>query len=370
MWLERAREGRLERSSTGGLHPVRLEDGSSVRAGPSRAIGERGVGIEPGDAVLLKPVGDGFEIVMRRRFGPGREVPLTVPAADPEVEHLLAPGEPKWLHPYLPFLYDWYDAFDEDLPVWRRLAAETGGPILELACGTGRVMRELAREGHHVTGVDLSPAMVERGVEKLADEPEELRTRIDWRVGDAASWRTDRRFRLGIVAANSLHYLGCPEDAAPNEHRRRALATLFAHLEPGGRAAIANVAPAERPGRRERHAAPRLLLQQAGTNPNTGLFTAEYTGLFTDADTGRRYDGPWRFVEHRDDGTRRAFEFAPPPAEPGTVPLPDRPAPWTRAETVEALRGAGFADVEPRSFPDLGPPRDDAWFAVFLARRE
>jgi hypothetical protein len=104
-------------------------------------------------------------------------------------------------------------------------------------------------------------------------------------------------------------------------------------------------------------------------NPNTGLFTAEYMGLFVDGDTGRRYDGPWRFLELRPDGTRRLFEFAPPPADPARVPLPDRPRALTRAETIAMMCEAGFVDVEVRSAKDLGPAADDERVVMFLGRR-
>jgi SAM-dependent methyltransferase len=330
---------------------------------------EPGIEVAAGDTVLLKPGDDGWRMVTRRRFERGREVPLLIPAVAPDVEYLLEPGEPKWLHPYLPHLYDWYDFFEFDFPLWLRVAEETGGPILELACGTGRVMRELARAGHRVTGVDISQAMIDRGIEKLADEPEDVRARIEWHRGDMSSWSIDRRFRLGYIAANSLHYMDSTDDAGPDELRRRTVATLFEHLEPGGRAVISNVAPLERKEGEKTFPAPCLLLHGLGVNPNTGLYTAEYMGLFTDGDTGQRYDGPWRFVEHREDGTKRAIEFAPPPEDPGEIPLPERATSMTRAETVAMLEAAGFVDVDVRSAPDLEPISDHAWTAVFLARK-
>ena len=66
-------------------------------------------------------------------------------------------------------MYDaWADAYDavyayvrDDLPYYVREALRTGGPVLELGCGTGRVALALARAGVDVVGVDFSPRMLE-----------------------------------------------------------------------------------------------------------------------------------------------------------------------------------------------------------------
>ncbi len=63
---------------------------------------------------------------------------------------------------YAPF-YDWENAQTlgrRDVPFWRNLARNAGGPVLELGCGTGRVSLPLARAGVRLTGVDRSAAML------------------------------------------------------------------------------------------------------------------------------------------------------------------------------------------------------------------
>ena len=59
-----------------------------------------------------------------------------------------------------------YDArtfgFPGEIDFWVARAKEGGGPVLELACGTGRVSWPIARAGIDVVGIDLSPAMLER----------------------------------------------------------------------------------------------------------------------------------------------------------------------------------------------------------------
>lgn len=57
--------------------------------------------------------------------------------------------------------YDLENAdFTDDLDFWLELADAYGDPILELGCGSGRVLLNLARRGHAVTGVDNSPEML------------------------------------------------------------------------------------------------------------------------------------------------------------------------------------------------------------------
>jgi SAM-dependent methyltransferase len=64
---------------------------------------------------------------------------------------------------YAPF-YDWENARTlgrRDVPFWRTLAVQAGGPVLELGCGTGRVALPLGRAGATVVGVDRSRAMLD-----------------------------------------------------------------------------------------------------------------------------------------------------------------------------------------------------------------
>jgi SAM-dependent methyltransferase len=101
-----------------------------------------------------------------------------------------------------------------------------GGPVLELAVGTGRIAVPLRQRGISVSGIDLSPDMIA-----------ELRTKpgaedIDVTVGDMATTRLAGTFTLAYLVANSLANLTtqdaqvmCFENAAE-------------HLEPGGRFVI------------------------------------------------------------------------------------------------------------------------------------
>ncbi|HEU5316306.1 MAG TPA: class I SAM-dependent methyltransferase [Chloroflexota bacterium] len=106
-------------------------------------------------------------------------------------------------------------------------AAGPGG-ILELACGTGRLLLPLAATGATVTGVDLSPSMLALAREKLAAAPQ-LAGRVTLLQDDMRTVDLGRRFDLVIVGLNSLMHL--ETQAAQLD----ALRNAARHLSPTGR---------------------------------------------------------------------------------------------------------------------------------------
>jgi SAM-dependent methyltransferase len=122
-----------------------------------------------------------------------------------------------------------------DTDLYLALAGRTGGPILELAAGTGRLAVPLAAAGHDVTAVDLDRAMIERGRERAAAAG--VDERVHWVEGDLLDL-VDRplagagRYRLAMIALNSLFLLPTRDAQA------RALAVLAGHLAPGGLAVV------------------------------------------------------------------------------------------------------------------------------------
>jgi SAM-dependent methyltransferase len=132
-------------------------------------------------------------------------------------------------------LYD-LDLADDpgDRDLYLALAARTGGPVLELMSGTGRITVPLAAAGHEVTGVDLDPAMLARAQAAVVAAGPEVAARIHLVEGDARSIRLPDadRFELAFVPLNSIFLAASrPEQAA-------VVNTLAAHLAPGGLAVV------------------------------------------------------------------------------------------------------------------------------------
>jgi SAM-dependent methyltransferase len=118
-----------------------------------------------------------------------------------------------------------------DLDLYLALAARTGGPVLELAVGTGRVAVPLAAAGHEVTGIDRDRAMLDRARRRAQVAGAEAR--LDLRVADINGLRLERTdFRMAFIALNTLLLL------ASRDAQRAAVGALAAHLAPGGVAAV------------------------------------------------------------------------------------------------------------------------------------
>jgi SAM-dependent methyltransferase len=126
-----------------------------------------------------------------------------------------------------------YDAvpFAADIPFYLDLAARAKR-VLELGCGTGRLLLPLAEAGSEVVGVDASDAMLARARRRLAHTPRELRERVELRQGDMRCPALAGRVDLVVVATKTFFYLTTPSD------QRRMLSAVARLLEPGGIVAL------------------------------------------------------------------------------------------------------------------------------------
>jgi len=66
----------------------------------------------------------------------------------------------------------------QDISFYAELARAADGPVMEMACGTGRVLLPMARTGATLTGVEPTAPMRERLLAKLQHEPEDVRGRV------------------------------------------------------------------------------------------------------------------------------------------------------------------------------------------------
>ncbi len=127
----------------------------------------------------------------------------------------------------------WHDvecgAYAADLPLWAELADETGGPVLDLGCGTGRVALHLARHGHRVLGLDRDASLLAAFAERVGELPAEAE------AGDARDFDLALKFGCVLAPMQLIQLLG------NGEERLRCLRRIDAHLRPSGLAALAIV---------------------------------------------------------------------------------------------------------------------------------
>lgn len=108
-----------------------------------------------------------------------------------------------------PRLYDWeHDPYVDDVDIHVGFARRFGGPVLELACGSGRLLAPLARAGFAVTGVDSSAPMLERARARLAAE--QLTATLVQQPLE--SLRLQGEFRTIIIGLDSFGLLPRRED--------------------------------------------------------------------------------------------------------------------------------------------------------------
>lgn len=134
----------------------------------------------------------------------------------------------------------WHDvecaSYDVDLPLWRELAAQAGGGVLDLGCGTGRVALDLAAAGHEVTGVDTDPELVAA----LRERARETGLAANAHALDVRSLELPgESFALAVAPMQVAQLLGGPAGRAALLERVRA------HLEPGAVLALALADPWE-----------------------------------------------------------------------------------------------------------------------------
>ena len=113
----------------------------------------------------------------------------------------------------------------EDVPFYLDEARRSGGPVVELGVGTGRIAVPIACDGIRVIGVDSSRGMLDVCAERAAVAGAVL----DLRLGDLREPPVEERVPLVIIPFRSLLHLHTDGD------RRRALRAVRGLLEPGGR---------------------------------------------------------------------------------------------------------------------------------------
>ena len=132
-------------------------------------------------------------------------------------------------------LYDpWSRSVVEDVPFYLDEARRSGGPVLELAVGTGRIAVPSAASGIPVVGVDLSEGMLQVARERA----QEIGAELDLRYGDMRDPPVEGTFPLVLVPFRSMLHMETDAD------RRTVLRAIKRHLAPDGRLIFDVFAPA------------------------------------------------------------------------------------------------------------------------------
>jgi ubiquinone/menaquinone biosynthesis C-methylase UbiE len=176
---------------------------------------------------------------------------------------IIAPGYATLLamNDYSSFasVYDlFYADFAGDIDMYAGFAERTGGPILEIGSGTGRVAIALAEVGHTMVGLELSDAM--RSIAQSKIDRAQLAERVTLIAGDMRRFKIDQYFGLAIAPINTfLHNLTLDDQLA-------TLNCIKKQLRPGGLLVLDcfNTDPSEAA---DDH---RLILQHAAIDPSTG----------------------------------------------------------------------------------------------------
>ena len=115
-----------------------------------------------------------------------------------------------------------------DLPLVLEWAERTGGPILDLACGNGRLSLALAQRGYEVVGLDFNPHFIARAREEAVRLPAEAAARVRFEVGDVRAFWLPERFGLVIMMDQAFKYLLHHDD------HLNCLHSVRDHLRPDG----------------------------------------------------------------------------------------------------------------------------------------
>jgi SAM-dependent methyltransferase len=116
--------------------------------------------------------------------------------------------------------------FLEDVDLYRDYATLCTGPLLELACGSGRLLLPLTQEGYSLTGVDTSAAML--ALARNALQEAGVVEQVTLVQQDLCNLHLPQKFSLAFIALGSFAHL------TSRKAQQQALAAIRAHIPTGG----------------------------------------------------------------------------------------------------------------------------------------
>jgi len=133
-------------------------------------------------------------------------------------------------NPFVAQIYDQIIPYRDrpDVEFFVDAAIESGGPVLEVGCGTGRVLIPTTRAGISITGLDLSNHMLDVCRSALKEESKEVQDRVDLVQGDMRGFNIGKKFSLVTTPFRPFQHLLTTKDQVS------CLECIHNHLEPGG----------------------------------------------------------------------------------------------------------------------------------------
>lgn len=127
-------------------------------------------------------------------------------------------------------LYDYVAPYRErpDIAFFVEAAMEASGPVLEVGCGTGRIIIPTARAGVAITGIDLSTHMLNTCRQRVLQEAQDVQNLIKLQQADMRDFNLGQTFNLITLPFRPFQLLTTVEDQIA------CLNTIHRHLTPGG----------------------------------------------------------------------------------------------------------------------------------------
>ncbi|MFX1538190.1 MAG: class I SAM-dependent methyltransferase [Promethearchaeota archaeon] len=116
-----------------------------------------------------------------------------------------------------------------DIQFYVEEAQKAGSPVLELGCGTGRILIPIAKADIDIVGLDYSPDMLSIARQKISKLIPETKKRIQLVEGDMRNFSFDQRFKLIMIPYRAFLHMMTPKD------QRQALQCVHEHLTDDGR---------------------------------------------------------------------------------------------------------------------------------------
>jgi len=129
------------------------------------------------------------------------------------------------------FVAEFYDlayAQRRDIDFFKDYSERAKGRTLELGCGTGRVLVPTAISGCEITGLDLSPHMLQKCREKLDKQPKEVQERVRLIQGNMTDFKTGEMYALITIPFRAFQHLTSVEE------QKACLDCVNKHLAPSG----------------------------------------------------------------------------------------------------------------------------------------